>query len=111
MSYKEFDLFLGGDISLSIENTIVNNINEVEVMKVSHHGSNTSNGPEFLESLSPEYAIISVGKNNKYNHPSKNVLSNLEDKKIQYLRTDQEGDIQCKVRDNIDYSCFSLLYL
>ena len=48
MSYKGFDLFLGGDISTNIENIIGSDINEVEVMKISHHGSNTSNGVEFL---------------------------------------------------------------
>jgi competence protein ComEC len=111
MSYKGFDLFLGGDISENVEDKIVNEINEIEVMKISHHGSNTSNSSEFLESLSPEYAIISVGKNNQYNHPSKRVLGTLEEQKIKYFRTDQEGDIECKVKDNIDYSCFSLLFL
>lgn len=111
ISYKGFDLFLGGDISIDIENIIGNDINEIEVMKLSHHGSNTSNGLEFLELLSPEYAIISVGKNNKYNHPAKNVINNLEIEKIKYFRTDTEGDIECKVKDNVDYSCFSLQYL
>jgi len=111
MSYKGFDLFLGGDISTNIEDIIGGDINEVEVMKISHHGSNTSNGIEFLELLSPEYAVISVGKNNQYNHPAKNVINNLETEKIKYFRTDIEGDIECKVKDNLDYSCFSLSFL
>jgi competence protein ComEC len=111
VSYKGFDVFLGGDISIGIEDSIANDIDEVEVMKLNHHGSNTSNGLEFLQILSPEYAIISVGKNNKYNHPGKNVISNLEDQKIKYFRTDEEGDIQCKVRDNVDYNCFPIIYL
>jgi competence protein ComEC len=111
ISYKGFDLFLGGDISSKIEKIIGSDIQEVEVMKISHHGSNTSNGVGFLEILSPEYAIISVGKNNQYNHPAKNVINNLGTEKIKYFRTDYEGDIECKVKDNIDYSCFSLLNL
>jgi competence protein ComEC len=111
ISYNGFDIFMGGDISTSVEKVIAKDINEVEVMKLSHHGSNTSNSPEFLDILSPEYVIISVGKNNKYNHPSKNVINTLNDKQIKYLQTDEEGDIECKVKDNIDYSCFSLLYL
>jgi competence protein ComEC len=111
MTYQGFDLFLGGDISTNIEDGIVSDINEVEVMKLSHHGSNTSNGQGFLEALSPEYVIIPVGKNNQYNHPSKNVLSRLESIHSKTFRTDQDGDIECKIKDNIDYSCFSLLYL
>ena len=111
ISYKEFDLFLGGDISTNVEKIIGGEINKVEVMKTSHHGSNSSNSIGFLELLSPKYAIISVGRNNQYNHPAKNVINNLEIEKIKYFRTDNDGDIECKVKDSVDYSCFSLSFL
>ena len=80
-------------------------------MKLSHHGSSTSNGIDFLRLLSPEYAVISVGLNNKYNHPSKNVIDNLESLNIKYFRTDQDGDVECKVKDDMEYNCFPLVYL
>jgi len=111
ITYEGFDLFLGGDISTSIEKILIYDMKEVEVMKLSHHGSNTSNGLEFLKILSPEYVIIPVGKNNKYNHPAKDVLSRMEEINTKTFRTDEDGDIECKIKNNIDYSCFSQLYL
>ena len=67
-----------------------------DILKVGHHGSNTSTCEEWLNYLSPKEAIISCGKNNKYGHPNKEVVSLLNKHKIKIRRTDLEGTIVYK---------------
>ena len=85
-----------GDIYKSIEKKIVNRGLEInsDVLKVGHHGSKTSSAEEFLEKVSPEVAVISAGKENKYGHPHQEVLETLDKYGITVLRTDREGDIK-----------------
>lgn len=65
------------------------------VLKVAHHGSETSTAYPFLREVNPKYAVISVGKNNSYGHPSGNTLSRLRDADAEVFRTDLQGDIFC----------------
>lgn len=65
-----------------------------DVFKVSHHGSKTSNSEEFISKISPEIAVISVGKDNSYGHPHQEVLDTLLKYGIKVLRTDMDGDIE-----------------
>jgi competence protein ComEC len=65
-----------------------------DVLKVGHHGSKTSTSQEFVEKVSPEIAVISVGQNNNYGHPSEQTLDVLEKYDITVLRTDLIGDIK-----------------
>ena len=67
--------------------------NSVNVLRVGHHGSNTSTTDRFLEQTSPEIAIISVGTNNQYNHPRADVLERLNNHGVQIYRTDLHGTI------------------
>lgn len=82
-----------GDIDEKIEKELKNI--DVDVLKVSHHGSKNSTSEEFLEKTSPKTAVIQVGKNN-YGHPSEEVLARLEKFGIQVLRTDIKGNIKIK---------------
>lgn len=66
------------------------------VLKVGHHGSDTSTSYPFLREVMPQYAIISVGKDNDYSHPTEEVLSRLRDADVVVLRTDMQGDIVVK---------------
>ena len=59
--------------------------------RMSPHGSKISSGEEFINEVDPNYSIISVGKNNRYGHPNKEVLNNLDSSKI--YRTDKQGSI------------------
>ena len=100
--YTELDGFkfmFMGDASTNTEKEILDKYNllEIDVLKVGHHGSKTSSGKEFINEINPKYSIISVGKNNRYGHPNKEVLNNLEKSKI--YRTDMDGSIMFKIKN------------
>ena len=101
--YTEIDgykfMFMG-DASVTTEKEILDkyNLTNIDVLKVGHHGSKTSSGKEFINEINPKYSVISVGKNNRYGHPNKEVLNNLKDSKI--YRTDQDGSIMFKIKNN-----------
>jgi competence protein ComEC len=82
-----------GDIESEVEEEIISNYNfELDVLKVAHHGSDTSSSSVFLDAVNSDFAIISVGTN-YYGHPSKSVLNSLEDRNYQIFRTDENGTI------------------
>ena len=89
-----------GDASSTTEKEILNkyNLPDIDVLKVGHHGSKTSSSKTFINEINPRYSVISVGKNNRYGHPNKEVLNTLEDSKI--YRTDQDGSIIFKIKNN-----------
>lgn len=64
-----------------------------EVLKVGHHGSKTSTSKELLEAAKPRFAVISVGKKNRYGHPTQEILDRLADYGIKIYRTDRDGDV------------------
>ena len=89
-----------GDAGVDKEKDILDkyNLSNVDVLKVGHHGSKTSSSKEFIDEINPKYGIISVGKNNRYGHPNKEILNNLENSKI--YRTDQDGSIMFKIKND-----------
>ena len=89
-----------GDAGIEKEKDILEkyNLNNIDVLKIGHHGSKTSSSKTFIDKISPKYSIISVGKNNRYGHPNDSVLNNLEDSKI--FRTDQDGSVMFKIKNN-----------
>lgn len=88
-------LFLG-DVSKEVENTIVASYGqlEVDVLKVSHHGSNTATSETLLQAFKPRLALISVGLDNPYNHPSFQVTGLLESYGVKIQRTDRNGALE-----------------
>ena len=66
---------------------------DIDVLKVGHHGSRDATDKDFLEAATPEIAVISVGKNNKYGHPDREVLSLLKDVGAEIYRTDRSGAV------------------
>ena len=73
---------------------------EADVLKVGHHGSNTSCSTGFLAIVHPSYAVISCGTNNRYKHPHQTTLNSLQNMGIQLYRTDLQGTIICKSDGN-----------
>ena len=88
------------DAGVKKEKDILNkyNLSNIDVLKVWHHGSKTSSSKSFINETNPKYSIISVGKNNRYGHPNKEVLNTLKYSKI--YRTNQVGSIMFKIKNN-----------
>lgn len=93
--YGEHEVLLPGDTTKKIERKLVKQgVNlQSDILKVAHHGSKTSSSKEFLEVVNPTIAIISVGKDNRFGHPTPEVLANLAEYGIKIHRTDLEGTI------------------
>lgn len=92
--HKSLNILFLGDATKISEKYIVKNYNlKPDIIKLGHHGSNTSTSTKLLKELSPKLTIISVGKNNRYNHPSKEVLLKLEKYNIPNLKTKDVGTI------------------
>lgn len=89
------DILITGDRNISGERALLQQteLPELELLIVGHHGANSSTGFELLSATRPKTAIISVGKNNLYGHPAKDVLERLEKIGCKILRTDQHGTI------------------
>ncbi|MFC4022733.1 DNA internalization-related competence protein ComEC/Rec2 [Oceanobacillus longus] len=85
-----------GDIGKNEEKQIVETYSNlsVDVLKVAHHGSNTSTDKSFLQATNPQFALISVGENNSYGHPAVEVVQSLMEEEIEILRTDKNGAVQ-----------------
>ncbi len=97
ITYGETSFLFTGDAERQEEEDILNTGASLKstVLKVGHHGSDTSTTYPFLREVMPEYAVISVGEGNSYGHPTENTLSRLKDAGAQIYRTDLMGDIIC----------------
>ena len=95
IKYRTKTFLLTGDAAFETEYRLLHNpkLGKVTVLKVGHHGSQYSTGSIFMDRISPEYAVISVGKNT-YGHPTKTVLDILDAFHAKTLRTDEKGLIQ-----------------
>lgn len=95
--YGKTSFLFTGDAERETEQAILNSGQDLQstVLKVGHHGSETSTSYVWLREIMPEYAVISVGKGNSYGHPTEEVLSRLRDADVKTLRTDMQGDIVC----------------
>jgi len=93
--YGSSSFLFTGDIGFAVEKNIVGSgLNlQSNVLKVAHHGSKYSTSDLWLKNVSPQYAVIEVGKNS-YGHPTPEVLQRLEKSGIKVLRTDINGDIE-----------------
>lgn len=92
-------LFMGDAESLS-ENEITADL-KADMLKVGHHGSDTSTSREFLSKATPTYAVISVGADNRYGHPSNEILALLDEFDVNIFRTDEQGTIVARSDGNM----------
>lgn len=93
ITYGKNSFLLTGDATSNVERKIYNEDIKSDVLKVAHHGSSYSSTDVFLDKVKPYYAVISVGKNNIYNHPSNKALEKLNKRNIKVYRTDLDGTI------------------
>lgn len=93
VKFDEVSFLITGDAEYVVENEIRENLSQHDVLKVGHHGSNTSSTANFLKKVMPKYAVISVGEGNSYGHPHKEVLGRLERFGAEIFRTDISGSI------------------
>ena len=87
-TYQKYKFLHMGDASITTEDNLLENynLNNISILKVGHHGSNTSSSKDFISQINPSISLISVGKNNIYHHPNKEVINNLSKSRI--YRTD-----------------------
>ncbi|MDD2934909.1 MAG: ComEC/Rec2 family competence protein [Candidatus Pacebacteria bacterium] len=108
--YRENSFLFTGDSPQVIEKYLVGafgNELDTDVLKLGHHGSKTSSSELFLGFVSPEYAIASVGKDNRYGHPHKEVLDLLDKMDINLFRTDESGMIVFESDGGTEYQVIS----
>ena len=99
IDYGDTSFLFTGDMERDAETDLLDFWGDAEVkstvLKVGHHGSDTSSSYHFLWAVEPTYAVISVGQGNTYGHPTEDTLSRLRDADVTVYRTDQQGDIIC----------------
>lgn len=84
-----------GDAEKEVEERLlsINEIKDIDLYKVGHHGSSTSNSEAFMKHINPEQAVIMVGEGNSYGHPHREVINYLDRNNIEYYRTDMDGTV------------------
>lgn len=106
--FNNFSMLFTGDIESIAEKEILKSYNDYQnkhninllnstILKVAHHGSDTSSSNEFIEKVNPKIALIGVGKNNKFKHPSDITIKKLNARNTKIYRTDMNGEISIKV--------------
>ena len=101
--YSDFSILFTGDIEELAEKEIIeeyasySNILKSTILKVAHHGSKSSSIQQFIKNVDPKIALIGVGEDNKFGHPSGEALQRLEEKNVRIYRTDKNGEITFKI--------------
>ncbi len=95
LRHRAHSLLFTGDAEAEAENYLLHwrTLLKSEILKVGHHGSETSTGEDFLAEVAPKFALISAGRNNRYGHPDRSVLQKLRGYNVRILRTDLQGAI------------------
>jgi competence protein ComEC len=99
VTYNKTSFLLTGDAERESENEMLLSSAvspKADVLKVGHHGSNSSTSAAFLKAVAPKYAVICVGKDNKYGHPSQTTINRLKRAGVKIYRTDLNGNIIAK---------------
>ncbi|MDO5448750.1 MAG: ComEC/Rec2 family competence protein [Clostridia bacterium] len=99
LTYKNVSFLLMGDAESEEEANLIRTYNaetlKADVLKVGHHGSDSSSSEAFLNVVQPSYAVISVGADNEFGHPHEQTLDNLNQVNAKLYRTDRDGTILC----------------
>ena len=95
ISFGDMDVLMTGDAETEIEEEVLRSEAEIdaEILKVGHHGSDTSTSEEFLNQVDPDYGLISCKVGNKYEHPTKGTMEKLQQREVEVYRTDECGTV------------------
>lgn len=107
ISLGDMDVLMTGDAETSVEKALIKAGTELdaEILKVGHHGSDTSSSDAFLDAVDPDYALISAGLGNNHDHPIKSTMEKLEEREIPVYRTDESGTVVVIITsDSIEFS-------
>ena len=108
VSFGEMDIIMTGDAETEVEKVILQSGQDIsaEILKMGHHGSDTSTSDAFLDAVNPEYALISSKIGNKYEHPIKSTMEKLESRNIEVYRTDECGTVVLTITPtDVTFSC------
>jgi competence protein ComEC len=94
IKYKNFKIFTAGDLEKQYENLLSSKIGKIDILKISHHGSNTSTSRFFVEKTKPKFSIISAGLNNQYQHPHHETIKNISSANSYVVETSKVGNIK-----------------
>lgn len=114
ITYGEIDIIMTGDAETEIEELLLESGQDIsaEILKIGHHGSNTSTSEEFLDSVNPIYALISCSVGNRYKHPTEETMNKLQTRDIKVYRTDECGTVVLTITaKDITFNCDSGDYL
>ncbi len=102
MNYKGISFLFTGDLEYEGEQSLISSEIDIssDVLKIGHHGSQSSTSEEFISKVKPSYGIISVGKDNNFGHPSPQVIELLKNGGVTVLRTDFSGAVSFKISDS-----------
>ena len=108
VSFGQMDMIMTGDAETEIEELILESGADIdaEILKVGHHGSETSSSEKFLDAVSPEYGLISCKVGNQHEHPNKEIMERLEERGVEVYRTDECGSVVMTVTtDSVSFNC------
>lgn len=102
MEFDNMTYLFTGDAEKEVEEKILKENKDIkaDILKVGHHGSDTSSSEKFIQAVAPEISIISVGRDNSYGHPSQDIIARLEEKGSKIYRTDEVGNIFIEQKKN-----------
>ncbi|RIL92767.1 MBL fold metallo-hydrolase, partial [Staphylococcus equorum] len=106
IEYDKFKILLMGDASKNNEQLLLNkyHLENIDILKVGHHGSKTSSSASFIDTLQPKISLISVGRNNRYKLPNKEIVERLKSINSQVLQTSENGEISITLNSNFELS-------
>ena len=97
VEYGDTSAMITGDVENHSEKLMLESFDvrslKADIMQMGHHGSSTSNSADFIDAVSPKYAVIQCGEGNSYGHPHRETLTKLKKRNIEYFRTDEQGTV------------------
>ena len=108
ITYGEMDIIMTGDAETEVEEILLESGQDIsaEILKIGHHGSDTSTSEKFLDAVDPLYALISCSVGNRYKHPTEETMNKLQTRNVEVYRTDESGTIVLTITaTDVTFNC------